>query len=484
MSFRTATEQLRALDKRDTSSVALVEEAIAAIEAADGAINAVVVRDFDRARQAARAADGRRATGGQGALLGLPVAVKEGFDVAGLPTSWGLPGKYPPAAADAVLVARLKAAGAIVLGKTNVATMLADWQTANSVFGATSNPWNLAHTPGGSSGGGAAAVAAGMTPLDFGSDLAGSLRIPAAFCGVFAHRPSHGLAPMRGFAPPMAPRSAIAQAIDQSTVGPIARSAADLMLALDIVAGPDAPDATAYRFDLPRPRHAALKDFRVLVVDEHPLTPTSRSIRDALAELAKRLEQAGCKVGREIGEIPDLADLAQTFSALLMSFMGADMPQDEYQALTSRTRASLDAENMTMSHRDWLWLDRHRLDLGVKWGQTFEKWDVVLCPVAPTTAFPHDRRPFESRKLCVDGAAVPYERLPIWTSLPTPCGLPVTTAPIGLDEEGMPIGVQIIGPRLEDRTPLAFAALLEKAFGGFVAPPKIPATATQESRRS
>ena len=461
------------------SSAELVEAAIARIEASDGAINAVVVRDFERARVAARAADRQRRSGRSGALLGLPVTVKEGFDAAGLVTSWGLPGQRATARADAVLVARLKAAGAVILGKTDVPTMLTDWQTTNPVYGVTNNPWNMSRTPGGSSGGGAAAVAAGMIPLDFGSDLGGSLRIPAAFCGVYAHRPSYGLLPMRGFAPPMAPRGPFAPAIDQATVGPIARCAQDLMLALDAVAGPDDPAAIAYRLELPPARSNALKDFRVLVLMEHPLTPTAAEIRDALARLASRLEREGCEVGRDSDQVPPMIDLARTFGALLMSQMSADMPDDQYAATAGGARAkrkdnstgdAFNAENRVMSHRDWVRLDRHRLDLGMKWRETFQSWDVVLCPVAPTCAFAHDSRPFESRQLLVDGETTAYTNVSLWTTLPAPNGLPATAISIGLGKGGMPIGIRIIGPPLEDRTTLEFARLVELACGGFVPP--------------
>jgi amidase len=326
------------------TSVELVEAAVAWIERADRSINAVVVKDFDRARGAAIEADRTRTSGIDRPLLGLPITVKEAFDVAGLPTSWGLPGMHEAAASDSVVVARLRSAGAIILGKTNVATMLGDWQTANPRFGVTNNPWDTSRTPGGSSGGSAAAVAAGMTALEFGSDLAGSLRIPAAFCGVFAHRPSHGLVPMRGFAPPMAPRTPLAQPIDQATVGPFARHAGDLRLALDVIGGPDVPDATAYRLALPPPRHSSLKDFRVLILDTHAMVPTSDDIRTALAGLASRLEREGCRVGRAVGEIPDMKDSTETFAALLHAVMGADMPENDYAAA---------ARPATMSHREW-----------------------------------------------------------------------------------------------------------------------------------
>ena len=464
MPFDSAAQQLRALQQHDVTSLDLVEAAIARIEEVDGKINAVVVRDFDRARQAALDADRERAAGGDRPLLGLPVTVKEAFDLEGTATTWGLPGSHVSASTDSALVERLRAAGAIILGKTNVAMMLADWQTTNPVFGLTRNPWDASRTPGGSSGGGAAAVATGMTALDFGSDLAGSLRIPAAFCGVWAHRPSHGLVPMRGFAPPMVPRPVVATSVDQCTLGPIARHAGDLRLALDVIAGPDSEHATAYRLVLPPPRHKALGEFRVLVLDTHPLVPTSGDIKGALADLADRLEREGCRVGRAAGDVPDLRDVTDTFVALLMSLMGADTPEDDYLAAAARARregGNPQDRTMTISYRDWLRLDRHRLELSEGWRTTFARWDVVVCPASPTAAFPHDNRPFDERTIDVDGARVSYNTMPIWTAVAAPCGLPSTAVPLGHNSAGLPLGAQIIGPRFEDYTPLEFAGLLE-----------------------
>jgi len=468
MPFESASEQLRALQQNEVTSLDLVEATIARIEELDETINAVVVRDFDQARRAALAADRERAAGGGRPLLGLPVTVKEAFDLEGTATTWGLPGTHTLAKTDSTLVDRVRGAGAIILGKTNVAMMLADWQTTNPVFGLTRNPWDTSRTPGGSSGGGAAAVATGMTALDFGSDLAGSLRIPAAFCGVWAHRPSHGLVPMRGFAPPMAPRPLITASVDQCTVGPLARHAADLRLALDVVAGPETEPATAYRLALPPPRHQALREFRVLVLDAHPLVPTSDDIKGALANVADRLEREGCRVGRAVGEIPDLRDLTETFVALLMSLMGADTPEESYLAAAARAKEQgghLQDRSMTISYRDWIRLDRHRLELSESWRRTFERWDVVVCPVSPTTAFPHDTRPFDQRTIEVNGAPVDYNAVPLWAAVAAPCGLPSTTAPLGLNAGGLPLGVQIIGPRFEDYTPLAFAERLESTLG-------------------
>jgi amidase len=481
MPYQTATELMSALRAKKVSSAELVDAAIARIEAVDQKLNAVVVRDFDRARGAARAADAARAKGDDRPLLGLPFTVKEVFNIAGLPTTWGLPGTQAiPVTEDAVVVARLKAAGAIILGKTNVSILLQDWQSSNPVYGVTNNPWDVSRTPGGSSGGGAAALAVGLVPLEFGSDLGGSLRIPASFCGIFAHRSSHGLVPLRGFAPPGTPQLSAAPEIDQAALGPMARSASDLMLALDVIAGPDDAEATAYRLLLPPARHQALKDFRVLVLDETPLVPTAKSVRAALGELAKNLETAGCTVSTTSPLFPDMQALGKTFVELLMAFAGADMPENDFRGLADAARTIDPKTNdlqqagqraMALSHRDWVQLDRQRVALADQWRRLFAEFDVVLCPAAPTVAFPHANGPFDQRTLSIDGQEVPYSLLPMWCALPAPTGQPVTAMPIGHDAAGLPTGMQIIGPYLEDRTSIAFAGLVEQAFGGFRVPP-------------
>lgn len=473
----TLAELVAAMRTRTISSVEALDDLIARIDALDPELNAIVVRDVDRAREAAREADAARARGDDRPLLGVPVTVKEAIDVAGLPTSWGLPhAARTSAARDAVVVERLKAAGAIIVGKTNVPVMLADWQSFNPVYGRTSNPRNRSRTCGGSSGGAAAALAAGMTWLECGSDLAGSLRIPASFCGVCAHRPTYGLVPPRGFAPPGVPRTELAPLIDQAVLGPMARHASDLMLALDILAGPDEADAPCV-LRLPPPRAETLDRFRVLIVDQHPLVPTSNAIRSALLALGKTLEQAGCTVGwpdarpSRHDPLPDIAESCTLFTELLMAVFSADMPAKEYESARQAAAASgasqahdfptAASRGTAMTHRDWLLADRHRFALAMQWRALFRSWDVVLCPVASTVAFAHDERPFDRRTLTIDDRTVPYGLLPLWTAWPTPTGQPVTTMPIGADADGLPIGVQIVGPRFEDRTGITFARLVE-----------------------
>jgi amidase len=481
MEFRTATELAAALRSRKVSAAELTEAAIAAIEAGDGALNAVVVRDFERARAAARAADAALAKGEGGALLGLPMTVKESFNVAGLPTTWGIPGTEKiPVTQDAVAVARLKAAGAVILGKTNVSTVLADWQSTNAVYGTSNNPWDAKRTPGGSSGGAAAALAAGFVALELGSDLGGSLRIPAHFCGIYAHKPTLNLLPRRGHSPPGVPALSVVPHHDLPVIGPMARSAADLMLALDVLAGPDDAEAVAYRLDLPPPRHAALKDYRILIVDQHPQVPTDAAVRGAIEDLEARLERTGCRMARHSALMPSLELIASTYMRLVMAFMGGTMPEPDYLAAreqaagipeTAADRSSLSALSKVASHRAWMQADFVRTGLSHQWRALFREWDIVLCPVTPAVAFPHDERPWEERTITVDGHAVRYGDQFLWPGVATLCGLPATAMPIGLSEGGMPIGVQAIGPYLEDRTPIHFARLVEQAFGGFKRPP-------------
>lgn len=479
-SYATVEDVLTSLAASETSSVRLVAEAIARITALDERLNAVCVRDFGRALAAAREADAARARGDTRPLLGVPMLVKESFNVAGLPTTWGIPPfKEFVVSEDAVAVARLKAAGAVVLGKTNVPQGLGDLQTYNALYGATNNPWDVTRTPGGSSGGSAAAVAVGYAPFSIGSDIAGSLRVPAHFCGIYAHKPTFGVVPTRGHvAPPARP---LPYERDLSAVGPMARSAGDLALLFDILAGPDPLSTGAgYRLALPSPRHKQLRHFRVLVLQDHPDMPTAGNVRAAIGDLAQTLERAGAKVAYASQLLPSLTDAARLYMRLLMAAIAASLPPDAYEALKVQAQRladddqSLAAERLrgtAISHRDWIAADSERAALRRQWRALFAAHDVVICPVSPTTAFAHDQSPDPwSRRLAIDGADVAYADQLVWSGLASAAGLPATVAPIGRDGDNMPIGVQIIGPEYEDRTVLQFARLLERERGGFAQP--------------
>jgi amidase len=449
---QTATELVQALADRKVGALELTDAAIARIEARDGAINAVVVRDFDRARAAARQADAALARGERGALLGLPMTVKESNNVAGLPSTWGSPAFSGwTADTDAVAVQRLKAAGAIILGKTNVPPFLSDWQSNNPVYGRTCNPWDLSRSPGGSSGGSAAALAAGMTPLEFGSDIGGSIRVPAAFCGVYGHKPTYGLIPLRGHSPPGLDGGPIALAV----VGPLARSAADLDRALSVTAGPEPDEAKGYRLDLPPARHADIADYRVLVLDRHPLVTTDDEISATLDTLATRLQGLGARVDRHSDLMPDL----EAQHGVYMGLLGAAM-----------SRGSPDGT--TMSAHEWMNLQDAQVAFRRRWATFFESYDVVVMPTLGITAFPHDDEPDAQKRVhVINGRETPYFGQIAWPGVALLPNLPATACPMGLSRGGLPIGVQVMGGHLDDRTTIAFAGLLEREFGGFVAPP-------------
>ena len=482
LAYRTAGELAQALADRKISARELLDAAISRIEALDPKINAVVVRDFDRARKAADEADVALARGERRPLLGLPMTVKEQFGIAGLPTTWGDPqAKDWKAEVDALAVQRLKAAGAVILGKTNVPLFLRDWQSYNEVYGTTNNPWDVSRSPGGSSGGGAAALAAGFVPLEFGSDIGGSLRAPAHFCGVFSHKPSLDLVPQRGAGPPRTP--AIPGRGDLAVIGPMARSAADLALALGVTAGPDElSEGIGYKLALPPPRHEKLAEFRILVIDKHPLCPTAASVTAALNGLADRLGKAGCAILRESAKLPDLAQTGRIYRELLSASFGADIgPETRERAEAAAKSLSADDQSLsaegvrglTISHPEWIRKSRIRGGLRARWLGLFREVDVVLCPPMPTPAFPHDHSPQFARKLEIDGAQVPYNDQSVWAGIAILNGLPATTIPIGRSDGGLPIGAQIIGGYLQDRTTIAFAGMIEREFGGFTPPPNL-----------
>jgi amidase len=480
-SFKSATELSAALAAKKVSAVELAQDAIGRIERHDDKINAICVRDFARGLEAARAADAARARGETGALLGIPLTVKESYNVAGLPTTWGFPlQKDFVAGEDALSISRVKQAGGVILGKTNVPVGLADWQSYNEIYGTTNNPFDLGRTPGGSSGGSSAALAAGYGPLSLGSDIGGSLRVPAFHCGVYAHKPTYNIVPPRGHTPPPFPPIPLDR--DLAVIGPMARSAADLALLLDVIAGPDPLDnGVGYKLALPPPRHAALKDFRVLVIDSDPLLPADKDIRETIEKLAGNLARSGVSVARHSPLLPDFAESSRLYMRMLMGFLGAFFPPEAIAGaqvgaaqLTADNR-SLGAERlrgMTQSHRDWVLDDGARARLRAQWRELFRTFDAVICPIMPTQAYPHDHLPDqEARRITIDGKDYVYTDQLAWPGIATLPGLPATAIPLGLSGEGLPVGVQIVGPWLEDRTPLKLAELIEREFGGFVPPP-------------
>ncbi|MBV9895320.1 MAG: amidase [Chloroflexi bacterium] len=486
--FADVATLVAALEQRAVSSIELVEQAIARIEALDGQINAVVVRDFDGARKAAHAADERRRRGERPPLLGIPMTVKESYNITGLPTTWGFREfAESRASEDAVAVTRLKEAGAVILGKTNVPVALADWQSFNDIYGATRNPWNLEYSPGGSSGGSAAALAAGYVPLEIGSDIGGSVRVPAHFCGVFGHKSTYGLIPGRGQSLPGTTRAS-----DLSVCGPLARSAADLDLAVSILAGPEGDMATGYRLALPGPRHEHLRDYRVLVVDEHPLVPTRDDVRSAVRRCAERLAGLGTTVAWSSVLVPDLADAGRVYIQLLGAETGTRRQSPERRQTMAEAAAKLPADDQSLhalrlrtanlSHQDWVALDERRMRIRAQWRALFAEFDVVLSPPLSIAAYPHDfSSAHDEKKLEIDGRTVTFIDQLVWPGVATLGALPATVLPIDHTSDGLPIGMQVMGAQFEDRTTIAFAGLIEREFGGFQAPPLAAGAANRAS---
>lgn len=476
--FSTATELLAALDAREVSARELAELHLARIERHSAALNAVPVPTPERALAAAAAADDARGRGlDVGPLAGLPMTLKESTAVDGLAQSAGIPplaGHRPPG--DGPIARAVAAAGAGLLGKTNISTALGDWTADSPVYGRTNNPWDLGRTPGGSTGGGAAALAAGLTPLEIGSDIGGSIRIPAAFCGVYGHRPSETTVPRSGGFPfADGPNPAIVMAVQ----GPLARSAFDCELLLDVIAGPEPGEDVAWRLELPPARHVSLAAFRVAVMPHEILGSTvGDEVAGAVDELVTFLRARGAHVAEAMPEV----DHDETYRdyLMLLGCLTAESPDPAVRAeVAAEMRSYGDragdhmAAGLLLDAADLIGLLARRQQVQAAWRAFFRRWDVLVCPSAPCPAFEHpdpDLRQ-EARTLDLGGRTEPYLHLLTRTMWPIYAGQPSTAFPAGLSRAGLPIGLEAIGPYLEDRTTLRFAQLLEREWHGFTAPP-------------
>jgi amidase len=475
--YASATDLAAGIRARRFSSRELLEAFLTRVSALDGSINAIVVRDFDRARAAADAADAALARGDiHGPLHGVPMTVKESFDVQGLPTSWGVPAlKNNIAATTAVSVRRLQDAGAVVFGKTNVALLLADYQSANENYGTTSNPWDLARTCGGSSGGSAAALAAGLVGLEWGSDIGGSLRVPAHYCGIYAHKPTWGVIPPAGHWISPGPRT------DVSVPGPMARSAADLELGLMLTVGPDGADARAYRLQLPACPHQSPRDFRVAVMLDCTEAEVDEEVRNAVNTVARHLAAEGAQVSWDARPEIDFAQLArQDVPLFFRATTSGRVPDAEFDRLLGERKALDTADDtpyaryvraVTATHRDWLQAHMRRYAMQQAWERFFQDWDVLICPPAATVAFHHNPTPLLERTLSVNGRAQPVADQMFWAGLAGIPHLPATVAPAARSREGLPIGVQIVARQYGDLTSIRLARLLEQGFRRFEPPP-------------
>jgi amidase len=470
---RDATDQLAALNARRVSAVELLKAALARHEQTHGQINAVVAVELERAMERARAVDDLRVRGETlGLLAGLPMTVKDTLDVVGLPASSGLRSLRQRQAEDASAVKLAKQAGAVIWGKTNTPVMAGDWQTFNALYGTTNNPWDEARTTGGSSGGAAAALAAGVTALEIGSDIGGSLRIPASFCGVYSHKPTWGLVDQHGHVPP-SPGSWSER--DLNVIGPMARSARDLRLLLSVIEdGPLAAKAPP----------AELKEARIALWLDEPSFPLDPEVRAAIESFAAELSAAGAQV-TPIASPVHMPSLMGAYQVLLGGVLGEDMPPATIRNLermrgwarwqmgrgASPTSNAAMTLAYTATHREWMAADAVRARLRHEIAGVFSRFDAILAPITPVTAFPHDHRPFGRRRLVSsDGKAMSYTSMLNWISLATALHLPATAMPAGPSASGLPVGVQLIGPLKGDARTLALAQAIEENVRGFIAP--------------
>lgn len=453
--FGTAVDAARRIRCGELSSRELTEAMLQRIDALNPEIGAVVALRRGDALREARDADEAVARGDElGPLHGVPITVKDGFHVAGLATTWGNPDFAAEISSwDATVVRRLRAAGAVIAGTTNVHHMLGDFgQTANDVFGRTANPWDPTRTPGGSSGGSAAALAAGMTMLEYGSDLVGSIRIPASFCGVYGLRPSVGTVPSTGMAPP-GPREMATELTALSVVGPLARSAGDLRVALRATAGPEGAAVASTSWALAPPRHTRLRDHRIRVIldDEH--APVSSDVGSVLSDAVDALAKAGVRIveGWPAGIDPGAQAASFGFGVgMFFALQGAgDVPG---------------------SLAEFVEHEQRRMRSRAVWAEQFRDVDVVVCPTNFTAAFPHDTRPFAERTISTPEGDRPYDAQVFWVAHAALPGLPAVSAPVGRTASGLPVGAQLIGPLHEDDTAITFAELVSDVVGGYEQP--------------
>ena len=475
--FKSAVEIARLIREREVRATEALEHFLARVEKYNPNLNAVIWLDVGRARERAKAADAALAKGEVwGPLHGVPMTIKESYNVAGSPTTWGDPKLANNVTETSALAAeRLEKAGAVLFGKTNVPLMLADWQSYNAIYGTTNNPWDVTRTPGGSSGGSAAALAAGLTGLEAGSDIGGSIRNPAHYCGVFGLKPTWGVVSPKGQALPGTHADA-----DISVVGPLARGAADLDLALDVMAGPDKIDGVAWKLDLPPCGARSLADLRIAIKLRDPNCDVDAEYADKLQALVDAVAKRGATV-KEIEPELDTVRLHEVYVLLLRAATSVRTSEEDVKrwghTLTEIDAAKEPYLNLTvrgnkLPHRDWLKLNNERHGLRRAFAAFFAEWDILLCPAAASAAWPHDQEGERwQRKIAVNGNPVASTDQLFWAGYASLVYLPATVGPAGLVKSGLPVGYQAVAASGRDKTATAFSRFIEKEIVGFTPPP-------------
>lgn len=467
-----ATDQIAMLAAGEINARELLEAVVKRTDQLHPQLNAVIARDLDRAFIRAKQVDDRRARGESvGALAGLPMTVKDMLDVEGLPGSAGMPELLDRDCTNASVVQSVFDQDGNIWGKTNLSYKGGDTQSHNNLYGTTNNPWDVSRTCGGSSGGSAVALATGMTALEIGGDIGGSLRCPASFCGVFSHKPTFGLVSQKGLVPPVNR----AADIDMAVVGPMARSARDLSLLLPILSGQAARDLS----------NTYLRDLRIALWLDEPTFSLDPLVLSPLEDFAGQLDDTGLTV--ETINCPiDAERMMAAYIVLLFSQGMHDLSNTQhilYELMRLPALAALrmgagpiswanGIKALTARHNEWMEANEARAEFQQSMCRFFENYDAIIAPVVPIPAFPHTKVPLELRKLTLStGQKVPYLEMVNWIALATLCGLPATSIPAGKTETGLPVGVQIIGPHGADMHMLRIAQMIEEQFGGFEPPP-------------
>lgn len=479
LAFASATELAAKIKQREISASELLELYLQRVDQFNPEINAVVVDIREQARAQAQQIDTALSRGDDlGPLAGVPMTVKESYNVTGTPTTFGNPEwRNNIVDEDAESVKKLKAIGLNVFGKTNVPLSLADFQSYNEVYGTTNNPYDLSRVPGGSSGGSAAALAAGLTGMEIGSDIGGSIRNPAHFCGIFGHKPTFDLLWLRGHSPPGDIRSPG----DISVIGPMGRSAADLETTLRAMAGPDDIMRRGYQLNLPQWQGRSLKGLRVAVWKNEAGAPVATEVEARVDLVANALKDAGALVNEDARPAFDPAASHDTYQNLLHATMSARMPDAPYASLKAYVDGLDPDDNsqkakvmraQTANFKQWSNANEARHKLRWHWHEFFKDYDVLLTPMMATPAFEHDHSKFSERTVLVDNQQRPYFEQVFWAGLTGVAYLPSTVIPTGLNDAGLPIGVQIVGQEYDDLITIGVAAELEAMGFTFTPPPR------------
>jgi amidase len=484
--FGTATQAVKAMKARVISSRELTKHVFARIRKHNPKINAFITLNEEQALKRARKADDALA-GGKiwGPLHGLPILIKDQFRTAGLRTTCGFTelADYIPDE-NCVAVDRLLNAGALIIGKTNTPIGAGDIQTYNKIAGTTNNPWDAKKTSGGSTGGGAAALAAGLGFLELGADLAGSIRTPSNFCGVCGHKSSLNTVPAQGAIPPMPslvpPSMNLAGMNDLAVVGPLARSARDLKMEMEIIAGPVPEDSIAYSWKLSKPRKSSLKEYKIGYVVDDPFCPVHPEIAAVMSGTVAALRKEGAKMKEGWPEGIKPGDIFEIYFKLMAAYVS---PSPIFtDALISSFKLLYDmpfgdtqrnyVDGLTLSHKNWYALSVRRLASRLLWQKYFKDYDAFLMPANCVAAFDHDHnRNMWGRVIELSDEPRYYAEAFKWISIATLAGCPVTVIPAGKTKANLPVGIQIMGPYMEDGTPLDLAIKMENVLGGFTPPP-------------